>query len=150
MPKIFISKWLTFSISPKKRQISNTQRMHIYDFWHVLIVKQSLCSGRDENVSLTSTMKTSVVDVYGRRQPVKNLSLVHVDHENLSFSWSILARLRFSWWTSTRLRFSWWTSTRLCFSTGRRSPVENLSVVDSWRPLTSFLLNFSSRPLVVP
>ena len=40
--------------------------------------------GRDENISLTSTMKTSVVEVDGRRRRLENHSLIDVDHENLS------------------------------------------------------------------
>ena len=41
-------------------------------------------NGRDEKVSLSSTMKSSVVDVDGWRRPLEKLSLVDVNH------WSFL------------------------------------------------------------
>ena len=72
--------------------------------------------GRDENVSLTLTMKTSVVDgdqyiFWSTSTILTRFLLVDVDIDQTELFYRS---------TSTILTFSWTTSTRLSFSTGRR------------------------------
>ena len=84
--------------SPKMFWLLNSVCVRPFFYWTCYILK-----GRDENVSLTSTMKKSVVGVDHQRRPVKNLSLVDVNHENLSLSLSlsltndILAERAWAW-----------------------------------------------------
>ena len=97
-------------------------------------IERSFSNGRDENLSKTGLW---------HRWPLENLSLVDVDHENISLV-NIIGRSLYS--STTRKPQSWgfyWsTSTRLRFSNGghlRSTLTTDFFMVD-------VRLSFSSRP----
>ena len=116
--------------------------------------------GRDEKVSLTSTMKRSVVYINHQRRPDWRFRAVNVDCRKTSvfiasgeLFQTLICKHKFVfiyhfnyysevffWSMSTRLRFS---TAALRFSTGRRRSIENLSLVDG-RPLTSTMSALST------